>query len=114
MTVQLEKRRLKALNEEIASNNRERKCCGVLHQRMTRFLPDFIDEGEEFVNLRRISIAFEMSYQGVYKWVKPNQPNRITAQVAQTLVDLSKLTENKPDKDWRPATIEDFWEFVIS
>lgn len=110
----LRNRRKLALETEIGSNRRQRKCCGILHSRITRFLPDFIDEGDKFANLRRISIVFNITYQAVYKWMKPGRDNRITAQVAQTLVELSAMTEKKPSPDWRPATLDDFWEFVVS
>ena len=115
MTLNLTKSRERALNMVLRSNGWDRKSRGVLHTRITRYLPDFIDEGDKVANLRRLSIALDMSYQGVYKWVKPNRPNRITPQIAQMLVELSRLTDReKAPKDWRPATLEDFWEFVVS
>jgi len=117
MTLNLTKSRERALQAALISNGWDRKIRGILHTRITRFLPEFVDNGDKCANLRRLSIALDMSYQGVYKWMRPNRPNRITPQVAQMLVELSKLTDRKSSKvpeNWRPATIEDFWEFVAS
>lgn len=109
----LKNRRKLALETEIGSNRRQRKCCGILHARITRFLPDFIDDGDQYANLRRISIVFNITYQAVYKWMKPGRANRITPAVAQALVELSNMTEKRPSEDWRPAQVSDFWEFVV-
>lgn len=109
----LQTKRDQALAATIGSNNRERECRGPLHKKITEFLPDFVDPGEKVANLRRIAMVFDITYQGVHKWMRPGRKNRITPFVAEMLVELSKLTDrSKAPLDWRPAEISDFWEFV--
>jgi hypothetical protein len=111
----LQTKRLQALAAEVGTNNRERECRGPLHEKITEFLPDFVDPGEKVANLRRISMVFGITYQGVHKWMRPGRKNRITPFVAETLVELSRLTDrSKAPLDWRPAEIKDFWEFMSS
>lgn len=112
MSKTLETLRNEALTYEIGPNRHERRCLGPLHERLTQFLPDFIDENEEFVNTRRLAMALDMTYAGVHRWMRPGEKNRISPQAAQRLVNLSKLTDPRHE-GFRPARIEDFWEFVV-
>lgn len=110
----LSERRAEALATVFTgTNNRERENRGPLHDRITQFLPDFVDPGDKVANLKRLSLVLDITYQAVHKWMKPGRKNRITPAIAQTLVELSKLTDvKKAPLDWRPAEIQDFWEFV--
>lgn len=111
----IERRRERALQAQLGTNYRERKCRGPLHQKITDFLPEFVDPHEKVANLRRLSIAFDMTYQGVHRWMRPGRENRISPQVAESLVELSGMTDpEKAPKGWRKAELADFWEFVIS
>lgn len=109
----LQSKRDQALAAVFNSNNRERMSRGPLHDKITEFLPDFVDHDEKVANLTRIAMVFDMTYQGVHKWMRPGHKNRITPFVAEILVELSKLTDRKAAPlEWRPAEIADFWEFV--
>ena len=113
MSKSLEEAREIALSYAIGPNRHERKCLGPLHQKLSTFLPEFVDKDEKFCNTTRLAMALGMTYAGVHRWMRPGRRNRITPDVAHKLVALSNLTKVKPD-GFRPATIEDFWEFVIS
>lgn len=100
-----------ALSKKLLAGNKKRTSRGPLHDRMTKFLPDFIEPGDGCASIHRIAMALGMSNQGVYKMMRPGVPNRIEPKIAEMLVELSSLSK-KRDSDFRPATIADFWEFV--
>lgn len=111
MSKSLEEARNLALSHQFAPNRHHRRCLSVLHERLTEFLPDFIDPNEEFINLARLAMALDMTYAGVHRWMRPGRPNRITPSIVDKLCKLSEMSE-KRSAGFRPAGINDFWEFV--
>lgn len=109
--MKIKMKNLEAALAKTFSPGQPRKSRGPLHDRMSQFLPDFVDEGENCCNLQRLAIALEMTPQGVYKIFRPGRTNRVSPNVVDLLVELSSLTK-KRSPGFRPATVQDFWDFV--
>lgn len=90
---------------------KKRKVQGPLHNVLTRALPDMVDAENGMCNLHTLAKALGLSPQGVYKWMKPNRPNRLPKSQIEKIVKLSEK-QTTAGIEFVPATANDFWEFL--
>ena len=102
------------------THERAPKICferGPLHRVLTEKLPDLRGAGG-VCNLRRLATELNMTYQGVYKWMRPGRKHRLPFDQVKRIVALSErqtlatLSEEERAK-WRPAIEADFFEYIV-
>lgn len=96
--------------------NATRKSQGPLHDVLTAALPDMVGPGN-VCDLHKLADRLGITQQAIYKWMRPNYPNRIPFKQARAIVQmsqnqtLSRLTAGERHR-WHPATEKDFFDFV--
>lgn len=90
---------------------RVQKSMGELHDLLTKKLPDFVDPNSGVCNLKTLAKARGITFQGVYKWFRNKKKNRVTYQLAEWLVDLSKKQTTGGPK-FVPMTFDDIKRFI--
>ncbi len=83
---------------------------GPLHELLTAKLPDLKGEGD-VCDLHKLARELAMTYQGVYKWMRPNKSPSLPFRQAERIVKLSERQKKKP-KDFVPATVADFHPYI--
>jgi hypothetical protein len=91
--------------------NKARKSLGPLHDLLTERLPDLRHPAYGVCDLHELAKLRGMSFQGVYKWFRPNHPNKLPVGQVDFLVDLSARQKDVGD-DFVPLSRDDLWPFV--
>lgn len=94
-------------------SKKARKSLGDLHVLLTEKLPDLVDPQSQVCDLHQLAKKRGMSFQGVYKWFKDHDENRLPYPQAMWLIELSEKQRNKP-AGFKALTFEDIREFITS
>lgn len=95
-------------------SKKARKSRGALHDLLTAKFPHLVDPQSGVCNLHKIASARGMTFQGVYKWFKKQNENRLPFNQAQWLVEQS---EKFAESDAAPSgytamTLEDIQPYI--
>lgn len=88
-----------------------RRDLGALHTVLTRGLPDLCDDN--VCNLHKLASSLHLTYQAVYKWMRPNHRHQLPANQIERIVALSK-NQTSGKRNFKPLEISDLWPFVSS
>lgn len=92
-------------------SKKARRSLGKLHDLLTEKLPDFKDPQSGVCNLHRVAKARGMTFQGVYKWFKDKDANRVPYAQALWLVETSKVQKSGGAK-FEPLTLEEIQPYI--
>lgn len=95
-------------------SKKARKSLGPLHDLLTEKFPHLVDQQSGVCNLHRIARLRDMTFQGVYKWFRRRDQNRLPYAQAIWFVELSKKFAASKDapRNYKPMTLDDIGPFI--
>lgn len=97
-------------------SKRARKSLGPLHDLLTQKFPHLIDPQSGVCNLHKIAKLRGMTFQGVYKWFRERDANRLPYAQAMWLIELSGKYQQSDDapEDYAQLTLKEMQPYITT